>query len=276
MGGRGSTSASSKSNPTASAIHVQTQQTQQTQQAQPTLAQTQAQWGNQAPTAPMQTSLAQIAQMDDTELLSLMQASRGVDMPNHLKDSPSFVQEFVYNAGLNDLPEVYDAQGFKQFLQDNNIKSADIMARVVGANAYTTTAGTRRKLSALQIHQMLATDPYNYIGGKKGGQALGAGAYFETNGGKNTGYGSGQTAQMNAVLNPKTARPINMYSQQWATGWNRWSATHPQSAHFINRLNHGDKLSMQALVQGYNVITDGTGHGTYNNIIIRNAMAVQL
>ena len=117
-------------------------------------------------------------------------------MPNHLKDSPSFTQEFVYNIGLNGQPNVVDSAGFNKFLSDNNISSGQVMARMTGGGTYKTTAGTSRRLSPDQIVQMWATDPYNYIGGKHGGQALGAGAYFDMNGGHNTGRSEEHTSEL--------------------------------------------------------------------------------
>ena len=218
----------------------------------------------------MQTTLKQLASMDDQSVLSLLQGARGIDMPNHLKDAPSFSQEFVYAIGLNAQPNVVDAAGFNKFMSDNNIPRSQILSRMTGGGTYKTTAGTSRKLSADQVVQMWATDPYNYIGGKHGGQVYGAGAYFDMNGGRNTGYGGANASQIKAALNPNVARPISRSALQ--TKFNTWARSHPQSAQMINRLPSGDRLTLQALVTGYNVITDG--YNSYHNIIDRSAVTI--
>lgn len=277
MGGRGSTSSSgsqpraarTQQTPTAQAINTQQQTAQQPSSPQ-AMAQVQQQWGQtQAPPAPMQTTLKQLASMDDQGVLSLLRAARGVDMPNHLKDAPSFSQEFVYTIGLNNQPNVVDSAGFNKFLKDNHISNSSVMARMTGGGTYHTTAGTSRRLSPDQIVQMWATDPFNYIGGKHGGQVYGAGAYFDMNGGHNTGYGGGNASKIKAALDPSKARVITRQNLQQK--FNTWAKTHPQSAQRINRLNHGDMLTMQALVLGYNVIS--SGHG-YHNVIDRSAVTI--
>ena len=122
---------------------------------------------------------------------------------------------------------------------------------------------------------MWISDPYNYIGGKHGGQALGAGAYFDQNGGGATGYNNGG-AMINAVLNPQTARPIDAYKLQNMA--QKWAQTHPQANQLIRGMARRSKasfgsadLSLYALVMGYNVITNGS----YHNIIDRSAVVVR-
>lgn len=199
-----------------------------------------------------------------------MKAARGADMPNHLKDAPSFTQKFVYTIGLNGQPNVVDSAGFNKFLSDNHISGGQVMARMTGGGTYKTTAGTSRRLSPDQIVQMWATDPYNYIGGKHGGQAYGAGAYFDMNGGRNTGYGGGNASKIKAALDPSKARVIT--DHQLSTKYSKWAKTHQQSAQVINRMNHGDQLSMMALVTGYNVIK--SSYSGYHNVIDREAVTI--
>ena len=284
MGGRGSTSSSANQIPwannkwfntpsgagpqTPTAQAVQPQQSPSSPQQ---MAQVQQQWGQQtAPPAPMQTTLKQLASMDDQGVLSLLKAARNADMPNHLKDAKSYTQQFVYTIGLNGQPNVVDSAGFNKFLSDNNIPRGQIMARMTGGGTYRTTAGTSRRLSPDQIVQMWATDPFNYIGGKHGGQAYGAGAYFDMNGGRNTGYGGGNASKIKAALDPSKARVIT--DHQLSTKYSKWAKTHQQSAQVINRMGRGDQLSMMALVTGYNVIK--SSYSGYHNVIDREAVTI--
>ena len=122
----------------------------------------------------------------------------------------------------------------------------------------------------------------NYIGGKHGGQAYGAGTYFAMTGGSNTGYG-GAPAQ--AVLNPKTAKIIGDTELYMAA--KSFARSHPKFAQAMggtprNPVNiDQSNQSVWALAMGYNVITDHSkdssgkylrGRGDYYNVIDRSAL----
>ena len=216
-------------------------------------------------------ALTALSQMSDDELATLVNASKGVQMPNFLADRPDPTQKFVFQAGLNEKPAVLDSQAFNQYMQDNNISQKEIIARSVNPISYTNQQGYTTKLSADQIQDILKSSKLNYIGGKHGGQALGAGAYFEMNGGNSTGYG-GSTAV--AVLNPNTAKVINRGTlQQKARAFER---SHPKFAQAVGSYS-GKNMSIYALAMGYNVITDSSNglkgsRGDYYNIIDRSAL----
>ena len=288
MGGRGTSSGSKRSGQSftrqqpmtgsagggASAPRTQ-QQTQPAQQAQPAAPMPQAPTPI-LPPAPTPTTLQQLSQMNDGQVTSILKAAETAKIPNHLKDRYDPTQQLIYQIGLNAPPTVMDASHFSQFMKANNISQSEVMSREVGGGKYNTTAGNIRKLTAQQVAQMWLSDPYNYIGGKHGGQALGAGAYFAMNGGRSTGYASGGV-KMNAVLNPQTARVISVNKLQAQA--RSWARTHPKADAQIRKMARSSKasfgsaeLSLYAAVLGYNVINGG---GNYYNIIDRAAVVVK-
>lgn len=221
-----------------------------------------------------------LTQMSDDQLAALIRASKGVQMPNFISDMKDPTQEFVFQAGINEKPMVLDAQAFAQFMSDNGISQGDIIARSVNGANYTNNDGTRVNLTGNQINDIIKYSRLNYIGGKKGGQALGAGAYFEVTAGKgSTGYGG---TTMEAVLNPKTAKVINSWDLQTAVS--SWANSHPKAARAIGSYStgRGGTASIYALCMGYNVIADGkTGktkglyRGNYYNVIDRSALVIR-
>lgn len=278
MGGRGASSGRGSSNQQST---QQTGPVRTAQVQQPQTAPQQPQQNTQSQQTPQQASnwmpaggvstytLDQIKQLSDDELSTLVKASIGIDMPNHLADMPDATQNFVYAAGLNAPPTVTDDAGFRKFMAQNNIPKNQIMSRSVGGGTFNTTARSRRNLSDAQIAQMWISDPYNYIGGKHGGQVYGAGAYFDMNGGKATGYGGGTVTTYTAVLNPNTAKVID--SGKVDTQFASWSKKYPKTAHAINGMR-GRNRSIKALVMGYNTISAGNG---YYNVILRDAVVVK-
>ena len=208
-------------------------------------------------------TLAQIASMTDDQLAQAVIDSRNVDMPNFLNDVPDQTQKFVYQVGLNGAPTVMDQQQFNQFMQQNNIPRSEIMSRSVNGNG---------PYSAQNIADMFKYSEMNYIGGKKGGQVSGAGTYFDMNGGRNTGYGSGATIQ--AVLNPATARTVDYYALRSQA--QSFASSHPQFARAVGSFRYGGNgnASIYALAMGYNVITGGPVTSTYRNVIDRSAVVV--
>ena len=257
MGGRGSKSGL-VANP-GQPIPQQPQLVQQQPQPQPDLT----------PSDVLQTAaqatatLAQVAAMTDDQLAQAVIDSRTVDMPNFLNDIPDQTQRFVYQVGLNGAPQVMDQQQFTQFMQQNNIPNSQIMARSVDANF---------PLTAQQIADTFKYSELNYVGGKKGGQMSGAGTYFDMNGGRGTGYGSG--ALIKAIYNPATARVIDYHAlkQQAAT----FARTHPKFARAVGSFTNGKNgnASIYALAMGYNAISGGPVSHSYQNIIDRSSVIV--
>ena len=237
---------------------------------------------NQVPntdnTLVVSNALDKLTSMDDTQMAAVINAAKGVQMPNFLNDRQDRTQEFVFQIGLNELPQVLDSTQFAQFMADNGLSQRDIMSRSVNSTTYTNNDGTRVSLSGDQINEIIRSSYLNYIGGKQGGQMIGAGTYFEVNGGSNTGYGG---TTMNAVLNPNTAKVIELGTLQ--TRAQSWARSHPQAARAICSFSTGRNgtASIYALCMGYNVITDtasrarGLSNGTYVNVIDRSAMVIR-
>lgn len=219
---------------------------------------------NELQTATQATAtLAQIAAMSDDQLAQAVVSSRTVDMPNFLNDVPDQTQKFVYQVGLNGAPTVLDQQQFDRFLRQNNIPRSQIMARSVNGNG---------PYNAQQIANIFKYSELNYIGGKHGGQASGAGTYFDMNGGGSTGYGYGAT--MTAVYNPQTARVIDFYSLRSRAA--AFARSHPKFAAAVGSFSSGQNgnASIYALAMGYNAISGGPVSSTYQNIIDRSALIV--
>lgn len=215
-------------------------------------------------------ALTALTQMTDDELADLVNTSKGVSMPNHLADVDDPTQKFVYAAGLNGLPQVLDSAQFSQFMSDNNIPQSDIISRSVNPIKFTAM-GVNFNYTAQNIADMMMYSKFNYIGGKVGGQAYGAGTYFAKTGGAATGYGGFTT---NAVLNPATAKVIS--STALRTKAAAFAKTHPKFAKAVGGYTtqfKGNNMSIWALAMGYNVINDGTsGYNAYYNVIDRTAL----
>lgn len=215
-------------------------------------------------------ALTGLTQMSDDQLAQLYQASKNVDMPNHLSDADDMTQKFVYTAGLNEKPQVLDKAQFDKYLKDNNIPQSDVLARTSGSASYNVN-GTNIKLTPDQTLQLIKDGSLNYIGGKHGGQVYGAGTYFDQNGGRPTGYGGSNSATMIATLS-KSAKPISIGQLQAQT--QSWVKSHPKFASAVGSFNRKN-ASIYALAQGYNVIKSGTGKGEYHNVIDRSALVVR-
>lgn len=209
-----------------------------------------------------------LTQMTDDQLTQVFNASKNVDMPNHLSDANDMTQKFVYAIGLNEKPQVLDKKSFDAYLKNNNISQKDILARTTGGANYNVN-GTTIKLTPDQTTQLIKDGDLNYIGGKHGGQVYGAGTYFDKNGGRPTGYGRGNSVTMLAVLG-KNAKPITKGQLQTQT--QQWIKSHPKFAQAVGSFSNSN-ASIYALAQGYNVITDGMG--SYHNVIDRSALVVR-
>ena len=229
---------------------------------------------NQAPdpnNTPITVNGAQVLKgMTDDELATLYNQSRHVDMPNHLSDVADKTQNFVYLAGINGKPMVLDDNAYDQYLKDNNIHPSQQLARSVTRPPAYTVNGTRIQLSASQCTAMIKDGELNYIGGKVGGQMLGAGTYFDMNGGRNTGYGNGATCI--GVLSPQ-ARTISINSLQRRVS--SFRSSHPKFASAVGSFTTGRNgtASIYALAMGYNVITDS--YSGYHNVIDRTALVMR-
>ena len=193
-------------------------------------------------------------------------------MPNHLNDINDATQKFVYTAGINEKPQVIPDGQWSQYLQQNNISQRQVLARSTDGADYVVN-GTRVTLNSKQVTDLTKYGDLTYVGGKHGGMALGAGTYFDMNGGNPTYYANLRTGStMIAVLSPN-AKQISMPALRQQTAV--WARSHPQFANAVGSFS-GRTASIYALAQGYNVITGrGTGLDSYYNIIDRSAMVVK-
>ena len=221
---------------------------------------------NNTPVAP--NAIDSLTNMTDDQLAQLYASSQAAGLPNHLGDADDKTQRFVFQIGLNDKPMVLDTAAFNQFLSDNNISQGQILSRSVNGGTLKTSSGSLRNLSAKDVVDMMTQSRLNYIGGKHGGQAYGAGTYFDQTGGRNTGYG--QTT-VTAVLNPKTARIVS--SSDLAKKAAAFDRSHPKFAKATGGYSaafYNNNMSIYALVLGYNVIR--SSHNNYHNVIDRKAL----
>ena len=260
MGGRGSNS------------NMQTRMPGTTYTPQPIAPQSNQPVSQQPPTdqnTPVQpAAVTNLSQMTDAQLAQLVQQSRSVDMPNQLNDVVDQTQRFVFTAGINELPTVLDDKAFAQYMSDNNIPRSQILTRSVNPISYRNNDGTMVRMSANDVIDMMKYSKLNYIGGKVGGQAYGAGTYFDQTGGRSTGYGN---TTATAVLNPATARVID--DRALALKAKAFSQSHPQFTRAVGSYStsfHNNNMSIYALAMGYNVIKDH--YGGYHNVIDRSAL----
>lgn len=231
-----------------------------------------------------QSAAEKVAQMSDDELAALVLASKKAKMPNFLADRDDATQKFVFQAGINEKPTVLSASDFNQYLKDNNIDQNTIIARAVNGATYQNQQGYTVRYTAQQVQDMLKHSKLTYIGGKQGGQAYGAGAYFAMTGGSNTGYGSTTAV---AVIDTSKARIIDEATLSRRAL--RFAQTHPKFANAVGKYssNQGGNASIYALAMGYNVITDhnpdasgnyirtsnrGYATGDYYNVIDRRVL----
>lgn len=261
----------------ASTMPPQSPATQQGPQSQPPVNTMNPANANQTPNnqnTPLQPGgVTSLTQMTDDDLADLVNASKSAIMPNHLADADDPTQKFVYQAGMNSLPQVLDAASFQQFMADNNIQQRQILARSVDPIQFQAM-GVNFSYTAQNVADMMMYSKFNYIGGKHGGQAYGAGTYFAQTGGANTGYGG---LTVNAVLDPSKARVIS--DAQLAQKARAFAQTHPKFAKAVggyvssSSRFKGNNMSIWALAMGYNVIYDGTNNSsTYYNVIDRSAL----
>lgn len=226
--------------------------------------------------------VAQLSQMTDAEMAALVRASKNAQLPNFLNDLQSETQNFVFQAGINAKPMVLDANEYNQFLKDNNINPSDQMVRSVAGVGYVNADGTQVNLRASEVNDLTKYSRANYIGGKRGGRAVGEGTYFEVTGGRVNSYGNSGTGRygntkdtMTAVLNPARARVIyeNTLYQQVRGAWGQ---AHPQTVRALGGINSGNQ-SIYATLMGYNVVSDtrSQGQGTYNVVIDRSAIVIR-
>ena len=213
---------------------------------------------------------AQFKKMSDAQLAQFYKQSQSVSMPNHLNDVHDVTQKFIFAAGMNSKPMVLDSTSFNQFLKQNGISRSEILSRSFNSGQLKTSAGGSTTLTPKDIADMLKYSRLNYIGGKIGGQAIGAGTYLDMNGGSRTGYG-GYT--VNAVLNPKTAKVIS--PSQLRAKARAFDRSHPQFARATGGYNenfYNNNMSIYATILGYNVIGS---KGGYHNVIDRVALVYE-
>ena len=212
----------------------------------------------------------QLSKMTDDQMEQIVRSSYKIDMPNQLQDVRDRTQRFVYAIGLNGKPEVMDDSEFNSYLKNNNIPKSAIISRSVSTPPPYSVNGITYQLTANDVTDMLKYSSLNYIGGKQGGKAYGAGAYFEQNGGRSTGYGSGAT--MIGVINRNKAKIITRSSL--LTKVQAFQQSHPKTAAAIGPVSSRN-YSIYALCMGYNVISSGKGTGTYFNVIDREALILR-
>ena len=212
-------------------------------------------------------SLDALTQMSDSQLAQLVNMSKSIDMPYHLNDVQNDTQKFVFAIGLNEAPQVLQGQAFDNYLRQNNIPRSQILSRSISGGTINVN-GTQFNQSPQQVAQQIMYGKYNYVGGKRGGNAYGNGTYFDMNGGRATGYGGSNAVTINAVLSPN-ARTRDYY--QLYNKAQQFRASHPQVARATGSLSDNN-ISNYALMMGYNVITNGSG---YYNVIDRSAIVVR-
>ena len=254
--------------------YVQSQQQKQQQATQPPqpVNQNNPNVANQAPTpqnTPVSTGgAAAFAAMDDKSMAALINAAKKAVLPNQLADRKDITQQVVFQAGINGKPMVLDRNAFDQFIKYNGLQN-QILNRSINSGSYTNQLGRNVSLTPNDISDMLKYSRVNYIGGKVGGQAIGAGTYFDMGSriGGNTGYGG---TTITAVLNPATARVIDIGTLN--SRISSFKSTHPAASRAIESGSSSSwgssKLSVYALAMGYNVIR----RGSYHNVIDREAL----
>lgn len=267
MGGRGSNSKMAKQPPPTP---LQTTPPIQTNPpAQPRQIQRQPPTDQNVPVTP--AAVTRLSQMSDAQLAQLATTAKTISMPNFLSDRNDQTQQFVFAAGINDKPQVLDDADFAQFMADNSIPQSQLLSRSVGPITYTNRDGSRVSLSANDVIDMMKYSRLNYIGGKVGGQAYGAGTYFDMTGGKKTAYGGSMATTATAVLNPATARVIT--DTQLRVKAAQFARTHPQFVRAVGAYDtrfNNNNMSIYALAMGYNVIRDSSSG--YHNVIDRSAL----
>ena len=269
MGGRGGRSGSGANRRTATNNTILQRVRNQAQNPIPGV-QNQPPTPQNTPVAPTGNIISQIQGMNDAQLAQLYTDSQKVSLPNHLNDASDVTQKFVFSIGMNDKPMVLDPASFQQFMSDNGIPQSQILSRSVNGGVLTSSAGNRTQLTSKDVIDMMLYSRLNYIGGKHGGQAYGAGTYLDMNGGGRTGYGNNTVS---AVLNPATARVIS--DTQLSRMARAFDRSHPQFARATGGYNSSysggrNNMSVYAIVLGYNVISDGAG--SYHNVIDRSAL----
>lgn len=246
-----------------------------TQPTQPTPVPPAAPVGPATNTSVTSKAVSNFSSMSDTAMAAEIKKAVGVGMPNQLSDKPDATQQLVFSAGFNEKPMVLDQAGFNKFMKDNKLTTADLLSRDVNPVSYKNASNTQIKMTAQDVIDMMMYSRVNYIGGKIGGQALGAGTYFDHTRGQNTGYGGAGHKTAVAVLNPKTAKIITYSSLRSSIP--SWRSSHPKSAKAIDELvrktGGRNSDSIYALAMGYNVIARNAGaKGGYVNVIDRSAL----
>lgn len=208
--------------------------------------------------------------MSDAQLAQFYIQSQKTTLPNHLNDKTDVTQKFVFAAGMNAKPMVLDSSSFRQFMKQNGISRSEILSRSFNSGQLKTSSGNTTTLTPKDLADMLKYSRMNYIGGKIGGQAIGAGTYLDMNGGSSTGYG-GYTVK--AVLNPNTAKVVS--PSQLRRQAQAFDQSHPQFRRATGGYNenfYNNNMSIYATILGYNVI--GT-KGGYHNVIDRVALVYE-
>ena len=220
--------------------------------------------------------LQQFAALDDRAMARAIYESENAQLPIFLMDRPSATQNLVFSQDFNEMPLVLSNYDFNQYLIDHGIPKSQVMFRSTNnASFFVSGQNVQFNLTPEQTLDMLRYSPYSYVGGKHGGMAYGAGNYFSMAAHGNTGYGGATTK---VVLSP-TASIIS--DNRLYSGMSLFDAKMPLTASEIKRAANrpgmktsGETMSLYALAQGFNVITDSTTNPDYHNIILRSAMVM--
>lgn len=161
----------------------------------------------------------------------------------------SRTQQLVYDLELNDKPTVMNKSDFEKYMSENNLTENDLLTR---------------SFDNIDAMRDWMYEDENYISGRFGGSALGNGQYFGKTFGKNTEYGN---YSANAVLNPQTSKAIDFFElkKQFFS-----LPREKRLAYGRNGYITDSDLSVFAIAQGYNVITD---RGVVN-VIDRSAVII--
>lgn len=225
------------------------------------------------------TSLQQFANLDDRAMAKAIYDSGNTMLPVFLRDQPSATQNLVFAQGWNEAPLVLNNPAWNAYLAQNNIPKSQVMFRSSNpASYFDIPLQMQIDLTDAETADLLRYGQYSYIGGKYGGQALGAGSYFSMRATGRSIYGS---ATMKAVLSPN-ANIIDENALRTQT--NMFNSKMPLTSSEIRRAanrfyspkswtgSSGEQSSLYALALGYNVVR-ASDHD-YHNIILRNAIVM--
>lgn len=183
-----------------------------------------------------------------------------LDIPDHLANND--FQKFIYNIGLNDKPQIVDDKTL------DSMNGVEIFRTV--NNVYDSKHDI--SYSADQIIKQIQLASTTRVS-DNGGSVYGRGIYFADNKTGSSVYGNTRgdvkkTAQVRAKLNNNAN--IITYSRAY-NGVNSEINSGTKLGKILKKCDSDSRVSIYALTNGYNVISNGRG---YYNILNRNAMTM--